>query len=184
MFYRKASRSLRSRNTLRLFTFLKLRFWLLFRCSQIHNPNQDSKSKPHIIKNQKFPKNTDVLARSHWEVKISCVFCISTQCEISNIAVKPAERGGAEVLRRPRESRGLASPLCTFLVLFSYKRKKYISLPIPMGVERVRTPSAYFFGTFFVRAKKVRQCAAPNFAGEQAKTSIFIYRENRLVFVP
>ena len=64
MFYRKASRSLRSRNTLRLFTFLKLRFWLLFRCSQIHNPNQDSKSKPHITKNQKFPKNTDVLARS------------------------------------------------------------------------------------------------------------------------
>ena len=64
MFYRKASRSLRSRNTLRLFTFLKLRFWLLFRCSQIHNPNQDSKSNPHITKNQKFPKNTDVLARS------------------------------------------------------------------------------------------------------------------------
>ncbi|PWM69225.1 MAG: hypothetical protein DBX61_02165, partial [Clostridiales bacterium] len=45
------------------------------------------------------------------------------------------------------------------------------------GVERARKPSAYFFGTFFVRAKKVRQCAAPNFAGEQAKITNLIFRK-------
>ena len=49
------------------------------------------------------------------------------------------------------------------------------------GVERARKPFVYFFGTFFVQAKKVRQCAAPTFADEQSKIQNFIFRENNPV---
>ena len=52
------------------------------------------------------------------------------------------------------------------------------------GVKRARKPSVYFFGTFFVRAKKVRQSAAPTFTVEQGKTANFIHREALPVFVP
>ena len=45
------------------------------------------------------------------------------------------------------------------------------------GVERARKPSVYFFGTFFVQAKKVRLSAAAILAGEQAKITNFIFRE-------
>ena len=155
MFYRKASRSLRSRNTLRLFTFLKLRFWLLFRCSQIHNPNQDSKSKPHITKNQKFPKKHR---------------CVSPQSLRSKDKLR--------ILR--------------FHTMwnFKYRRKtcgarRSLSFTASPGVKRARKPSVYFFGTFFVQAKKVRRrSAAAILANEQAKITNLILRENTPVFVP
>ena len=73
------------------------------------------------------------------------------------------------------------------------------------GVERARKPSVYFFGTFFVQAKKVHIVSHPHgsqegahtlcvlfwavrppaiLAGEQAKITNFIFRETVLVFVP
>ena len=57
---------------------------------------------------------------------------------------------------------------------FQYRRKtcgakRSLSFTASPGVERVRTPSVYFFGTFFVQAKKVRQCAAPTFAIKKSK---------------
>ena len=55
---------------------------------------------------------------------------------------------------------------------FKYRRKtcgakRSLSFTASPGVERARKPFVYFFGTFFVQAKKVRQCAAPTFANEQ-----------------
>ena len=55
---------------------------------------------------------------------------------------------------------------------FQYRRKtcgakRSRSFTASPGVERARKPFVYFFGTFFVQAKKVRQCAAPTFANEQ-----------------
>ena len=41
------------------------------------------------------------------------------------------------------------------------------------GAGRARKPSGYFFGTFFVQAKKVRQCAAAILADEQAENNKF-----------
>ena len=105
----------------------------------------------HIInKTQKFHKTPPVLARCCCGVNKNCAFL-----RFHILWKFKYRRQILKIWRRPRESRGLASPLCTFLVLFSYKRKKYISSPISMGVERARTHSAYFFDTFFLRGKKV-----------------------------
>ena len=47
---------------------------------------------------------------------------------------------------------------------FRYRRQISKNLTASPGVERVRTPSACFFGTFFRTSKKVRQqCAASTF---------------------
>ena len=141
----------------------------------------------HIInKTQKFPKTPPVLARCCCGVNKNCVFLRFHILWNLGIAVKHAEHCGAGVLRRSRESRGLASPLCTFLVLFSYKRKKYISSPISMGVERVRTPSAYFFDTFFLRGKKVytihaRLCAI-NLKNAKSDKKHNIYKERKYLY--
>ena len=42
------------------------------------------------------------------------------------------------------------------------------------GVKRARKPSVYFFGTFFVQAKKVRRSAAAILAGEHALRKDFM----------
>ena len=47
-------------------------------------------------------------------------------------------------------------PFVYFFGTFFVQAKKVYVVFLPMGGKRARTPSAYFFGTFFVRAKKVR----------------------------
>ena len=43
------------------------------------------------------------------------------------------------------------------------------------GVERVRTPSGYFFGTFFVQAKKVHIVSHPHGSREGAHTLCVLF---------
>ena len=43
------------------------------------------------------------------------------------------------------------------------------------GVERVRTPSAYFFGTFFVQAKKVHIVSHPHGSPEGAHILAYFF---------
>ena len=50
------------------------------------------------------------------------------------------------------------------------------------GVERARKPSVYFFGTFFVQAKKVRLSAAAILANEQSKITDLIFRKSHARF--
>ena len=52
------------------------------------------------------------------------------------------------------------------------------------GVGRVRTPSAYFFGTFFRTSEKSAVRPPTILANKQEKITSFIYRENKPVFVP
>ena len=84
-------------------------------------------------------------------------------------------------LKSKEKPRFLAFP---HTVEFQVSPSNLKNLTASPGVERARKPSGYFFGTFFVQAKKVRLSAAAILAGEQAKITNLIFRENTPVFVP
>ena len=53
-----------------------------------------------------------------------------------------------------------------------------------MGVERVRTPSAYFFDTFFPTREKSAAMCRSNFRGQASEITNLIFRVALPVFVP
>ena len=73
---------------------------------------------------------------------------------------------------------------------FQYRRKtcgakRSLSFTASPGVERVRTPSAYFFDTFFRTSEKsaAAMCRS-NFRGRAIKKGKYIFRKSVSVFVP
>ena len=100
MFYRKAPHSLRSCDTLRLILI-----------------NKDSKQKPIITKTQKFHKNTDVSARSRWDVKKNSAFLRF------HILWNFRYRRQISKIWRRRESRGLRPMVYFFGIFFRTSEK-------------------------------------------------------------
>ena len=91
-------------------------------------------------------------------------------------------------LKSKEKPRFLAFP---HTVKFPVSPSNLKNLTASPGVERVRTPSAYFFGTFFRTSEKSaavsryntrgRRSAAAFYTDEQSKITNLIHRENKPV---
>ena len=109
---------------------------------------------------------------------------------LSGLVAYRKSRGNSPVSYTHLDVYKRQSKNCAFLRLmklrnFQYRRKtceakRSLSFTASPGVKRARKPSVYFFGTFFVRAKKVRRrSAAAILANKQAKITNLILRENK-----
>ena len=107
---------------------------------KFNRTNSDLSKKTILTKTQKFNKTPPVLAPCCYGIKIKCV-CLRFH-----------------ILRK-----------------FRYRRKtcgakRSLSFTASPGVKRARKPSVYFFGTFFVQAKKVHIVPHPHGSREGAHT--------------
>ena len=107
---------------------------------KFNRTNSDLSKKNILTKTQKFNKTPPVLAPCCYGIKIKCVFL------------------RFHILRKFRYRRKTC------------EAKRSLSFTASPGVKRARKPSVYFFGTFFVQAKKVHIVPHPHGSREGAHT--------------